>query len=130
MSITLSQREQLAAEARAAGANCSQAILAAFPDVINLPSEAAMRIAVGLGGGVGGQGQICGVVSAMAILEGFKSPAGTPKPAVYKAVKSLSEAFHKDAGSLICKELKRPGAAISCDQLIERGVEIFHSSLS
>lgn len=124
--MTIDQRLQKAEEMRRTGANCSQCVLGAFPDITGLDEATARRVAQGLGGGVGASGDLCGVVSAMAMLQGFRT---TEKPKTYSAVRALKDEFTGACGSCLCRELKGKPGALSCDELIRRGITIFHNSL-
>ncbi len=92
------------------GYGCGQAVLMAFAEEIGLPLETAVRIGAPLGGGVGRMREICGCVSAMAIVAGLKNAVLDPKDlkakeALYKFVQSLAEDFKKETGSVVCREL-------------------------
>lgn len=123
---TLQQRLERARELRAQGYVCSQCVLMAFPDVTGLSDTQAASVSIGLGGGVGGQGDVCGCVTSMAALCGCASQ-GNPqlKPQTYSAVRTLSEEFMAENGSMQCRALKQSGKK-PCMQLIENAVEIFH----
>lgn len=56
----LDERIARARELHKEGYNCSQCVVMAFDDMHNMPLDLSARIAAGLGGGVGGQRQICG----------------------------------------------------------------------
>lgn len=129
--MTLENRIESAFELRAKGYNCAQCVVCAFPDIIELPQLKALQLSCGLGGGVGGMQQTCGVVSAMAMLEGNLFPGEpTDKAAVYKSVRLLAEEFAATTpcGSTICATLKGE-SGIPCNQLIKSGIEIFHRHL-
>lgn len=125
---TLEQRLTTAAEWRRKGANCAQAVVMAFPDIIKLPQDVALRLSIGFGGGVGGQGNVCGVISGLTLIEGLHT--ADSKAQVYRVVRLLSERFKSVAGSLLCSELKAPGKAMPCDELIKQGITIYHNYLT
>ena len=88
--MTLNERIEIAHKLRAQGLNCSQCVAMAFPDIHNLPDEVIAKLSIGFGGGVGGQGEVCGVVSGMTIIEGFRSNGGAKdKITVYPRVSNL-----------------------------------------
>lgn len=126
----LSQRLARAAALRKQGYNCAQTLLTCFDDYTRFSENETARIAIGLGGGCGGTGGTCGVITAMAIVLGCLSE-GTPadKAGVYAAVRSLSNDFVGLYGHTLCHELKRPGAAVPCSQLIEGGITLLHKYL-
>ena len=51
------------------GANCAQALLAAFADVMGITETQALAVGAGLGGGVR-SGNICGAVNAPVMILG------------------------------------------------------------
>ncbi|MDX9868310.1 MAG: C-GCAxxG-C-C family protein [Kiritimatiellia bacterium] len=99
-----------------AGCACSQAVFAAYSDLFGINEACAMRLSCGLGAGVGRLRNVCGAVSAMALLAGLKYGSGTPgdaeaKRKTYEVVRQMAAAFQARHGSIICRELlgtKRP----------------------
>lgn len=69
------RRQETAMEYFRKGYNCCQSVLLAFSDVTGLDADALAAVGCGLGGGVARMREVCGSVSAMAILAGFISPA-------------------------------------------------------
>lgn len=124
--ISIEERKRVAAELHAKGYNCAQSVLMAFEDKTRLSSAEACGIAAGLGAGVGGCGEICGAVSAMAIVAGKAQDAkAEDKKRIYGEVKSLCEEFKsRNDGRIVCRELKRPGAPRTCAALIDDCIEI------
>ena len=98
------------------GYNCAQAVAVAFCDLTGLTETQAARIASSFGGGMGRMREVCGAVSGMfmvlGMLYGYDDPkADTEKKQLYTEVQALAEAFKKDAGSIICRDiLKNPPA--------------------
>lgn len=129
--LSLNERCALAMEGRKNGYNCAQSVVAAFPDVLSLPLDVALRLTCGFGAGFGGLQKMCGVVSAMTLLEGIKCENGVMgKAGVYKVVRDLSNEFKDACGSLDCADLKSPESGMSCNEVIIKGVEIFHNYLN
>lgn len=127
-SVTADDRVKRALELRAAGYNCAQCILMAFDDVHCLDPDTAARISAGLGGGIAGQGEVCGAVSVMAMLNGFAAYAGPEsKSLTYAGIKSLCGEFTAHNGSLVCRELKKLGRL--CPELIEDSIRITHKAI-
>lgn|GEM_PF-799355 len=114
---------------RAMGYNCAQCVLMPFDDVTGLDRGLAARLASGLGAGLGAKGEICGVINAMAIAQGFdKGEAPSDKVASMKCAGGLASQFAScTGGRLRCADLKQEGAAMSCDALIMKGIEILHA---
>lgn len=130
--MTLEQRKEQAAALHRRGYNCCQCVLAAYAD--RLPAgDAAIELAAGMGGGVGGQGHICGAVSALAMLRGAVEPTSPQtKAAVYADVRRLSDAFRDRNGSVTCRELRSRAEGVAhkpCDEYIADAIEIFDQYL-
>ena len=127
--MTLQDRLTKAKSYRTQGYNCAQCVLVAFSDLTSMGDAEALRTAIGLGGGCG-CGEICGVLSAMALVRGMlTSGAPSDKGAVYADMRKLRDEFAASFGSSVCRELKAPGAAVPCNTLIYEGIEMLHNSL-
>ena len=103
-------RAEKAAALFADGCNCSQAVFAAFADEFGLDEDLAKRLACGLGGGVGRMREVCGAVSGMLMVTGFKCGYTDPqaideKAKLYALVQKLAGEFKEKNGSIICREL-------------------------
>lgn len=103
-------RAEKAAALFKAGCNCSQAVVAAFADDYGLDPQTAMRVACGLGGGLGRLRETCGAVSGMAVLAGLQHGSVDPADAAgkrrtYEAVQAMAAAFKERYGSIVCRTL-------------------------
>ncbi len=92
------------------GYNCAQAVFATYADLFGMSKEEALRISSPLGAGMGRMREVCGAVSAMALLVGLKEGNIDPEDKdaqakTYQMVRTLSDGFAKEQGSIICKEL-------------------------
>jgi C_GCAxxG_C_C family probable redox protein len=92
------------------GFNCAQSVFAAFHADMGLSERAALLVASGMGGGVGGLREICGaftgLVMAMGALRGYDDPTDTQrKKAHYAAMQALGARFTADFDTLICRDL-------------------------
>ena len=91
------------------GYNCAQSVLGAFSDVTGLDEKSAMKLASPFGGGMGGTRELCGAVSAMALVlaftEGYDAPDEPQKKALYARIQALTGKFRQENGSLSCREL-------------------------
>ena len=85
------------------GCNCSQAVFTAFADEFGLDEELAKRLSCGLGGGVGRMREVCGAVSAAAMVIGMR--LGPDKMKAYPVIQELCARFKAEAGSIVCREL-------------------------
>ena len=99
----MADRTEKAAELFTSGCNCSQSVFAAFADEFGLEEELAKRIACGLGGGVGRMREVCGAVSAAAMVIGMR--LGPDKTKAYPAIQEFCAKFKEKAGSIVCREL-------------------------
>lgn len=54
------------------GFNCAQSVFAAYADLFGMDRETALKLACPMGAGVGRMREVCGTVSAMAMLSGLK----------------------------------------------------------
>lgn len=130
--ITLQQRIDRAMALRKAGYNCAQCVFMVFDDAHGLSEDMGARLSAGLGGGVGGQHEVCGTITAMSMIVGdkaFNTPAD--KAAVYGCVKDCSRQFADKNGSIICHELTadRPNRR-PCNEYIADTIAIIHNHLT
>ena len=70
----IEERVKIAVQNFESGYNCAQSVFLAYSDVFELNLEMAKKMSVSFGGGVGRMREVCGTVSAMAMLAGFKYP--------------------------------------------------------
>ena len=85
------------------GCNCAQAVFAAFADEFRLDEALAKRLACGLGGGVGRMREVCGAVSAAAMVIGMR--LGPDKMKAYPVIQDFCAKFKAETGSIVCREL-------------------------
>lgn len=106
----MSERSERAVRLFKSGFNCSQAVFAAYADMFGLDEPTALRISAGLGGGVGRSREVCGTVSAAAMLIGMKYGAtdgddSEGKKLCYYKVQEFIAEFKKVNPSIVCREL-------------------------
>ena len=91
------------------GYNCSQAVLGAFCDVIQLDFDMAMKLASSFGGGVARMRHICGTCSAIFMVagavKGNSLPSAKLKSDHYALIQDMAKAFAERNGSIICREI-------------------------
>jgi hypothetical protein len=87
---TIEERRDKAVAYFLQGYNCSQSVLLAYHDVINLDIETAKIIAAPLGGGMGRLREVCGAQT---------------KKELYASVQQLAGEFRNQCGSIICADL-------------------------
>lgn len=85
------------------GCNCAQAVFAAFADEFGMDEDLARRVSCGLGGGVGRMREVCGAVSAAAMVIGLR--LGPDKMAAYPAIQDFCAKFKAACGSIVCRDL-------------------------
>jgi C_GCAxxG_C_C family probable redox protein len=93
-----------------AGANCAESVFSVFAPDFGFDAGTALKIACGLGGGVGRQASVCGAVTgavlALGLRYGRTDPADSAKKMdTYGKVKEFVEAFTAAKGSIQCKDL-------------------------
>ncbi|WP_423129321.1 C-GCAxxG-C-C family protein [Gaoshiqia sp. Z1-71] len=88
--------------------NCSQSVLSAFANDLNLDQETALKIASGFGGGMA-CGETCGAVTGAYMVIGLKHGHSSADPdakaATKEKIRRFSHLFTQTHGSLVCKEL-------------------------
>ena len=92
------------------GYNCAQAVFCAFTDITGLELDTAARLASSFGGGLGRMREVCGTVSAGAMVLGMAMGYSDPKDieakkAHYRLVREFAERFRTAEGAIICREL-------------------------
>ena len=92
------------------GYNCAQSVLAASADLLGMDTETALKMSSAMGGGIGRMREVCGTVSAMAMLAGLKEGNADPeneeaKEHIYALVRRMSALFKEQQGTIICREL-------------------------
>lgn len=104
-------RCKIAAELFVGGCNCSQAVFAAFADVMNMDRDTALRLSSSFGGGMGRLREVCGAVSGMFMVAGYlygttDKDGEAEKAAHYALIQDMAQRFkEKNNGTIICREL-------------------------
>ena len=92
------------------GYTCAQAVFITYADLFGMDRETALKLSSPMGGGVGRMREICGVVSAMALLAGLKEGNTDPeneagREQIYVLTRKLADKFKEKNHSIICREL-------------------------
>ncbi len=92
------------------GYNCAQAVFCAFSDVTGLDIEVAALMSSSFGGGLGRLREVCGTVSAAAlvlgIVKGYSDPKDyQAKKEHYALVQEFARRFREKNGAIVCREL-------------------------
>ncbi len=116
---------EIAVEKFLSGYNCAQSILYAYGPELGLDSETALKVATGLGGGMGGSGEVCGAVSGGVMALGLKYGRGDQEEKsvaqqAYKKTLELMGGFERVHGSCLCRTLLG-----GCDLRTPEGMQHF-----
>ncbi len=103
-------RREMAMENFMKGYNCSQSIVLAFADMLDIDEVTLSKMASSFGGGMGRLREVCGSVSGMfmvaGLLYGYDGPeTGEKKAEHYARIQELARRFEEKHGSIVCREL-------------------------
>ncbi len=105
--------QERGAQLFASGYNCAQATCAALAPAFGVDEVTALKAAAMFGGGVARTGGLCGAVSGALMALGFRyataETSGDIKAALYERGRAFMEAFERENGSTVCRDL------IGCD---------------
>ncbi len=89
------------------GYNCCQSVLAAYCEPYGLDRKTALKLASGMGGGVGHSGEICGFVSGACLVLGLKYGTDAPdsKLKLNPICLEFCNAFKEKFGSVKCRDI-------------------------
>ena len=92
------------------GYNCSQSIVLAFADMVDVDKAALAKLASSFGGGMGRLREVCGSVSGMFMIAGLiygyeGLETGPVKADHYAVIQELARRFEEKHGSIVCREL-------------------------
>lgn len=93
-----------------AGYTCAQSVFATYADLFGMDQETALKLTSPMGGGIGRMREVCGVVSAMALLAGLKEGNTDPsneegKERIYLLTRQMAGKFKEKHKTIICREL-------------------------
>ena len=105
-----SKRIQHASDNFLKGFNCSQSVFSAFAPSFGLSEEFALKLSCSMGAGMGRMREVCGAVSAMALIvslvNGNTDPENTDaKTENYRTVRMLADLFRRKRNTILCREL-------------------------
>ncbi len=98
--------------------NCSESVLMAMSDFLEIKADVIPKIATPFGGGIGKRGSICGAVSGAVMGIGLKYGRMEPskdKEKAYELALRFHDRFEKEFGSVLCYDL------IGCDLRTSEG---------
>lgn len=92
------------------GFTCAQSVFATYAELFGMDRETALKLSSPMGGGIGRMREVCGAVSAMALLAGLKEGNTDPaneegKEQIYLLTRQMAEKFKKEHKTIICREL-------------------------
>lgn len=134
------------------GFGCAQSVVSVFSEDFGIDEVTAQKIALGLGGGVCRQGEICGALSGGTIVLGMKFGVSSmdgeankiAKEKVYTLGQELIRRYREQTGAIRCNDIlgfnmndaeaRKDGHArgvfsIRCNKCIQDSVEILEEML-
>ena len=101
---------EVAVEKFLAGYNCAQSVLYAYGPALGLDGETALKVATGLGAGMGRRGEVCGAVTGGILALGLKYGRGSQQDRsateqTYQKTLELMARFEQRHGSCSCRVL-------------------------
>jgi C_GCAxxG_C_C family probable redox protein len=114
------KNKETAIESFRSGFNCSQAVLEAYCDELNIDKDLALNISCGFGGGMGRLQETCGAVTGaymvLGVFNGKKFRNNKDKKeGAYSMIQQFSKRFKSIHGTTDCKSL------LKCDLNTEEG---------
>ena len=108
-----------------AGYNCAQSVLFAFGPELGLDGEMSLKVATGLGAGMGRRGEVCGAVTGGILALGLKYGRGARQDRsateeTYRKTLELMARFEERHGSCLCRVLLE-----GCDLRTAEGQQFF-----
>lgn len=106
----IEERVGMAVQNFESGYNCAQSVFLAYSDVFELDLNMAKKMSVSFGGGIGRMREVCGTVSAMSMLAGFKYPVldindQEARTRNYAMIQKMAELFKEKHDTIICRNL-------------------------
>ena len=103
-------KSEVAVEKFLSGYNCAQAVLYAYGPDLGLDGETALKVATGLGAGMGRRGEVCGAVTGGILALGLKYGRGgqqdrSATEETYRKAQELMAGFERQCGSCLCRAL-------------------------
>jgi len=103
-------KSEVAVEKFLSGYNCAQAVLSTYGPELGLDAETALKVATGLGAGMGRRGEVCGAVTGGILALGLKYGRGEQQDRsaterTYEKTQELMGQFEQQHGSCLCHVL-------------------------
>jgi len=118
-------KSEIAIEKFLEGFNCAQSVFYSFCDDFQFEKNTALKMACGLGAGMGLKGEVCGAVTGGIIVLGLKYGSSkkneeTATYLTYAKTRELMNQFAAKHGTYICRKLLN-----GCDLTTEDGQKQF-----
>lgn len=102
--------DEMAVQKLAEGYNCAQAVLYACSDALDFDKHALVKLASGLGAGMGRNGEVCGAVTGGIVALGARFGRGehddrAATEQTYAKTRELMDRFASAHGTVLCCEL-------------------------
>jgi C_GCAxxG_C_C family probable redox protein len=120
----MNTRTDIATTRFLSGYNCAQSVLNSFRDETGLNEDLALKIATGLGAGMGRKQEVCGAVTGGILVLGLRHGRGSTDDhsateQTYLRTRELMDRFAAKHGSCLCRELL-PGYNLSTQEGLRR----------
>jgi C_GCAxxG_C_C family probable redox protein len=135
------------------GFGCAQSVASVFSEELGIDEITAQKMALGLGGGIGRQGEVCGALSGGVLVLGMKYGVNSmdgeankvAKERVYELDKEFTRRYKERTGAIRCNDIlgfdmNDPAAradasargvfATRCNKCIQDSVEILEEMLA
>lgn len=113
------------------GANCAQAVFAAFADIMNMDEEECLKLSSMFGGGMGRMREVCGAVSGMLMvagkLKGYAQHDDEQKTRAYTLAQQMADEFKKQHSTIICRDLLELPSAVPTSPFPTKRDESFYA---
>jgi C_GCAxxG_C_C family probable redox protein len=118
-------KSEVATERFLSGYNCAQSVLYACASELGLDEDVALKVATGLGAGMGRRGEVCGAVTGGILALGMKFGRGegadrAATEQTYQRTAELMARFESKHGSCLCRVLVE-----GCDLRTPEGQQYF-----
>ncbi|SFT60747.1 C_GCAxxG_C_C family probable redox protein [Lachnospiraceae bacterium XBD2001] len=120
--MTMEDRAEFAAHLKASGqCNCTQSVLMAFEDKMEMSQEELSKLSAGFAAGMGCMESTCGaLIGAVMVAGNITDGQGTPRFS-----RELVNNFREKCGATICKDLKGVATGVElcpCPQCVKNAV--------
>ncbi len=122
-------RVEKAVALKNSGSNCTQSILLAYQDLLDLPKEKLEALGSYFQFGMGNATSTCGALLGAALVLGCLEEEGSKM----SKARELNEEFKAKAGALICKDLKGLDTGVClcpCSKCVEIAASLIEDRLN